>query len=81
MVSEPDHAHSGPPNTDTEEEADPGGEPRRRSARTAAKVRIRFSCVDFRSTLTFPVQFLGFAGTDKAAGTQAKARERLTRMI
>lgn len=40
MVSEPDHAHSGPPNTDTEEEADPDKEPRRRSARTAAKVRV-----------------------------------------
>ena len=40
MVSEPDYAHSGPPNTDTEEE-DPDREPRRRSARTAAKVNVR----------------------------------------
>jgi len=41
MVSEPDHAHSGPPNTDTEEEVDRDREPRRRSARTAAKARIK----------------------------------------
>jgi len=40
MVSEADHATSGPPNTDTEEEADPDKEPRRRSARTAAKVYV-----------------------------------------
>jgi len=41
MVSEPDHGHSGPPNTDTEEEVIPEGEPRRRSARTVAKARIK----------------------------------------
>lgn len=40
MVSEADHADSGPPNTDTEEEVDPDKEPRRRSARTAAKVHV-----------------------------------------
>lgn len=47
MVSEPDHANSGPPNTDTEDEVDQDKEPRRRSARTAAKVCTLHLLVSF----------------------------------
>lgn len=41
MTPEPDHGRSGPPNTDTEEDVDQEREPRRRSARTAAKAQIK----------------------------------------
>jgi len=50
MASEPGHAQSGPPNTDTEEEVEPDREPRRRSARTAAKTRIKQQARKSKST-------------------------------
>jgi hypothetical protein len=77
MASEPDHAHSGPPNTDTEEEAEPGREPRRRSARTAAKVRVLHPCVGLR----FRADSAQPSGTHKATGTQIKEHKGLMWMI
>lgn len=68
MVSEPDHANSGPPNTDTEEEADPDNEPRRRSARTAAKVRALHPCVGHCSMAHLAQP----SGTHKATVTQVE---------
>lgn len=72
MASEPDHVHSGPPNTDTEEEADPDREPRRRSARTAAKVHVQYSCVVSRSMLSCAMRFCGFQARIKQQARKAK---------
>ena len=78
VMSEPDRVDSGPPNTDTEEEADTDKEPRRRSARTAAKVSCAF---DVYLWIPGPRLTPRYSGTDKAANTQVKTHERLIWMI
>jgi hypothetical protein len=78
MMSEPDRVDSGPPNTDTEEEVDTDKEPRRRSARTAAKVSCAF---DVYLWISGPWLTPRCLGTEKAAITQVKTHEGLIWMI
>ena len=77
MASEADRSHSGPPNTDTDEEVEPGREPRRRSARTAAKVRVLHPWVGLR----FRADSAQPSGTHKAAGAQIKEHKGLKWII